>query len=283
MADTTHIKYQIEAKRGGNFQLWTLKDLQISNKETLVLLFGFYGATEKAISRYCDIYLNRGFPVLYIPSRLLHFALPSHAVKLGQELMDYLDHEAAEYAYYFVHTFSMGSYNFAVCNYGVMSKYPEKYGHIKKKIKAIVYDSIAVGSAERMMRGIGMGMAKNKTLQALIPTLMSVYFYLMQNITIKQFEHWIEMFRMEPVEVPTIYFFCENDPISDFEYIHEMIEGFRKIGAFPVIEQCWEKSRHAIHLMIHTEDYMDCLDRLFQLVPELRLQTQRQRPVKAKM
>ena len=266
--------YKIESKRGGTFQLWTLNDGEVSNRETLVLLFGFYGATEKAIAKYCDIYLTRGLSVLYIPSQLLHFALPSHAVKLGQELMDYLGHEAADYSNYFVHTFSMGSFNFAVCNYEVMSKYPEKYGHIRKKIKAVIYDSVTVGSAERMMKGIGMGMVRNSILQAIIPKFMSIYFYLMKGTTIKQFEHWIEKFRTEPVEVPTLYFFCENDPISDFEYIHEMIEGFRKMGTFPVIEQCWEKSRHGIHLFIHTEDYIGCVDRLFQLVPELKLQGQ---------
>ena len=73
--------YKIESKRGGTFQLWTLNDGEVSNRETLVLLFGFYGATEKAISKYCDIYLTRGLSVLYIPSQLLHFALPSHSVK----------------------------------------------------------------------------------------------------------------------------------------------------------------------------------------------------------
>ena len=263
--------YKIEIKKGGAFQLWTLTDREIDSKGTLVLLFGFYGATEKAIARYCEIYLARGLPVLYIPSQLLHFALPSHAVKLGQDLMHYLDHEAADYSYYFVHTFSMGSFNFAVCNYEVMSKHQKKYDHIKKKIKAIIYDSVTVGSAERMMKGIGMGMVRNRILQAVIPKLMSVYFYLMKDTTIKQFEHWIEMFRTEPIQVPTLYFFCENDPISDYKYIHEMIEGFRKMATFPVIEQCWQKSRHGIHLMIHTEDYMDCVDRLFQSVPELEL------------
>lgn len=265
--------YKIEPKRGGIFQLWKLKDVQETNKEMLVILFGFYGATQKAISKYCDIYLKKGFLVLYIPSRLLHFAFPSHAIKLGKDLMDYLDHDASEFSFYFVHTFSMGSYNFAVCNYGVMGKQPEKYGHIKRKIKAIVYDSITVGSPERMMTGIGMGMARSKVLQALIPKLMSLYFFVMQNYTIKQFEEWLEMCRTVPLEVPTLSFFCENDPISDYEYIHEMIEGFRKMGTFPVLEKCWQKSRHAIHLMIHTDEYLEYIDRLFHLIPEIKTKT----------
>lgn len=277
------LKYEIEPQSGGIFQLWSLKDEQLTNEETLVIMFGFYGATQKAIAKYCDIYLKRGLKVLYIPSRIMHFALPSFSIQLGKDLMEYLDGEALRYSYYIVHTFSMGSYNFAVCNYGVMSTQPEKYGHIKKKIKAVVYDSIALGSPERMMTGVGMGMARNKLLQAVIPRLMALYFFVMQNYTLKQFEHWVEMCRTVPVEVPTLYFFCENDPISDYEYIQEMIEGFRKMGTFPVLEKCWKKSRHSIHLMIHTKDYLEYIDKLLGLVPELSLQNLNQKLVRSKM
>ena len=267
IVDTT---YRIESQRGGIFQLWTPVGEQPVSNETLVIMYGFYGATQNAIAKYCDIYLGRGLKVLYIPSRFIHFVWPSNAITLGEILMDYLDDEASAFSYYIVHSFSMGGYNFSVCNYSVMSAQPERYGHIKLKIKAVVFDSIALGSPERMMKGIGMGMTRNKVLQTFIPSMMSLYFFLMQNYTVKLFEKWIEMCRTMPLEVPTLYFFCENDPISDYKYIEEMLEGFRKMGTFPVLGKCWQKSRHSIHLMIHTKDYLEYLSRLLELVPEFR-------------
>lgn len=271
------LRYKIEPMREGVFQLWTLKDMQITNEDTLVILFGFYGATQKALAKYCDIYLKRGFQVLCIPSRIMPVAWPSHAIKLSKDLLDYLGHEASRFSYFIVHTVSMGIYNFFVCNYGVMSKQPEKYGHIKNKIKAVVYDSIAIGSRETMLHGFGMTMTRNKILQALITKLMSMYFFFVQNNA----EQWIEMSRTTPIEVPTLYFFCENDPISDYEYIQEIIEGFNKLGTFPVLEKCWKKSRHSGHLMSHTDEYLEFVNRLLELVPELSRQNQN--IVKSKM
>ena len=98
--------------------------------------------------------------------------------------MEYLDHEASECSHYLIHTISMGSYNFGVCNYEVHSKYPEKYGHIKSKIKAIVYDStgFSIGSSETIIKGIlqlfDCGMSRNLLLQNPVPILMTTYIYI---------------------------------------------------------------------------------------------------------
>ena len=262
-------KYQIDPQRGGDFQLWTLADDPSNNKETLVLIFGFYGATQKAIAKYCDIYLAMGLNVLYIPSRLVQFALPSHAIKLGHNLIGYLDNEASCYGSYIAHTLSMGSFNFVVFNFDVLSAQPEKYKHIKDKIKAVVYDSIAYGSVEHMREGIGKGMVRNRLLQRLIPAMMALYFFIMHNYTVKLFERWLDLCRTKPLEVPTLFFFCENDPMSDYKHIQEMISDFRKMGTFLVLEKCWFKSRHSLHLMIHTSEYMEYLNRLLSSVPEL--------------
>ena len=84
------------------------------------------------IAKYCDIYLNRGLPVLVVPSRTKHWVWPPCSIRLDEDLMEYLDYEASECSHYLIHTIYMGSYNFGVCNYEVHSKYPEKYGHIKE-------------------------------------------------------------------------------------------------------------------------------------------------------
>ena len=75
-----------------------------------------------------------------------------------------------------------------------------------------------------------------------------------------------------PLEVPTLFFYCENDPVSNYKDIQEMIEGYKRIGSFPVLEKCWPESRHATHLMVHTADYLDYIIRLFSITPEYRVQ-----------
>ena len=62
-------------------------------------------------------------------------------------------------------------YNFGLCNLELLSKHPEKFGHIKYKIKTIVYDStgFSIGSSENMIKALllqfGLGMSRNLFLQ----------------------------------------------------------------------------------------------------------------------
>ena len=98
-------KYEIVPERGGIFQLWKTRDTEVSNKDALVLMFGFFGATRRIIAKYCDIYLNRGLPVLFVPSLTKHWVWPPCSIRLGENLMEYLDHEASECTQYLIHKF----------------------------------------------------------------------------------------------------------------------------------------------------------------------------------
>ena len=278
MEQISDSKYEIVPKRGGIFQLWKARDADVSNNDALVIMFGFFGATQRVIAKYCDIFLNRGLPVLFVPSCGKHLVWPPYSISLGEDLMEYLDHEASECSNYLIHTISMGSYNFMVCNYEGFSKHPEKFPHIKCKIKAIVYDSIgfSIGSSENMIKGIcqlfSWGISRNLFLQHLLPVLMTTYFYIMHKHTIERFEHWMRMWQTLPLEVPTLFFYCENDPLTNYKDIQEMIEGYKRIGSFPVLEKCWSESRHATHLMLHAADYLDYINRLIMITPAHRVQ-----------
>ena len=265
-----HEKFEIHLKKGGQFQLWKPRDIETRNNATLVVMFGPYGFTQRLIAKYCDIYLRRGLSVLYIPNYIAHFTQPNVTLKLASDLMKYLDTKATEYSCFLIHSFSAGSVSFNICNYGFISKHVEKYGHIKDKIKAVVYDSYSIGPPDDrpycMSKGITVG--RSRLLQVLIHGLLSTFFWI-QHKTVKQFNEWQEMCRTDPIAVPTLYFLCETDPMSDFKYINDMIEDIKKVRTFPILEKCWKKSRHSAHFMLHPDEYLDYINQLFELVPEL--------------
>ena len=279
---TENENFEVQSIKGGQFQLWKPKDTEIRNNVNLVVMFGPYGFTRRLISKYCDIYFRRGLAVLYIPNYIAHFTRPDVTLKLASDLMEYLDTEAAEYSNILVHSFSAGSVSFNICNYGYISKHLDKYGHIKDKIKAVVYDSYSIGPPDdrpyAMSKGITVG--RGRLLQILIHGLLSTFFWV-QHKTVKQFNEWQEMCRTDPIAVPTLYFLCETDPMSDFRYIHDMIEDIQKVKKFPILEKCWKKSRHSAHFMVHTEEYLDYINKLFQLVPELT--GEKPKPVRSKI
>lgn len=213
--------------------------------------------------------------MLFVSSYVRHLLWPRSSIRLGEDLMEYLNQEASEYSHFIIHAISMGAYNFSVFTFEVLSKCSEKYGHIKLKIKAIVYDSIgfSIGSSDSMINGVlnlmGLHMFSNPYLQRLFSRLMAAYFYFMHNCISLRFEYWAHMLQTKPLEVPTLFFYSKNDPVTNFKDIHELVTGYRRIGSFPVLYKCWFESRHAAHLMVNTTDYLDYINRLFRAIPEL--------------
>ena len=274
-------KYKVVPKRGGSFSHWKKRDVHDSRKEVLVVMFGLVGATQRIVAKYCDIYLNRGWHVLYVPGYVRHVLGPRSSIKLCEDLIEYLNQEASEYSHYIIHAISMGGFNYLVFTYEVLPNKFEKYRHFKSKIKAVVYDSVPVGftseTSNSIVKGgfdvIGSAMFSNLYLQRLFQRLMtgfySCYMYLMHEYTSARFEYCSQMQQTMPLEVPTLFFYSENDPLSNYEDVRKLITGYRRIGSFPVFDKGWSDSRHAAHLMLHTTDYLDYINRLFMVIPEL--------------
>ena len=222
-------KFEIQSKKGGQFQLWKPRGVEKQDNTTLVVMFGPYGFTPRITAKYCDIYFRRGLSVLFIPNIFAHFTRPNVTIKMASDLMEYLDSQATEYSCFLVHSFSAGSASFVICNYGFISKHEEKYSHIKDKIKAIIYDSYAIGPHKdrlfHMSKGLTVG--RGRLLQVFIHGILATFFWV-QHKTLKQLNEWQEMGRTDPIAVPTLYFLCETDPMSDFKYIHDMIEDIKK-------------------------------------------------------
>ena len=174
-----------------------------------------------------------------------------------------------------IHGISLGCFNFNVFTYDVLLKNPEKYGLVRYKIKASIYDSIgfATGNADRVVKAvinlIGLHAFNNVYLQRAFPEIMMMYFYLMRRFTLLRMESVLQVLQTMPLEVTTLFFYSENDPVTSHQDIRKLVERYKTMGSFHVLDKCSRESRHAAHLIIHTSEYLDCINRLLLAVPGL--------------
>ncbi|XP_052793002.1 uncharacterized protein LOC128226928 [Mya arenaria] len=236
--------------------------------QTLVILFGFYGAPLKVIKNYSNMYHSYGYDVLYVKSSLKHFSWPKNSKVLVKSLLQYIKSNCQSYGDIVVHAFSMGAYNFTVLM-GEMYDQPTAYGDIQSRIRAVVYDSLTVGTLKDMAVGVGMGASENFIVRKTIPALMNLYFWLTHSHTVTFYDYYISLFKQKPLNVPTLVFSCKNDPISDYQVVEKMVDSWGRTFNFPITHRCWETSRHAAHYQVHKEEYTQYVDRFLFTVPGL--------------
>ena len=236
------------------------------DRQTLVIIYGFYGASDRALQKYSAIYHDYGFDVLPVRSHLKHFAWPKYSIDLANQTLTYLHDNCLGYDTFLVHAFSMGAYNFTVC-LSTMYNNPKLYSVIQNKISGIVYDSLAIGSLEGMVYGVAAGISENKLVQWAIPPTMSLYFYLTHRHTVAIYDYYLNIAEKSPLQVPTLLFYCKNDQLSRYDTIESWMQGWRQMYSFPIYGKVWDKSRHAAHLMVHEAEYLQGLDTFVKSVP----------------
>ncbi|KAL4236274.1 hypothetical protein ACF0H5_004661 [Mactra antiquata] len=264
--NTNHKDIQQGSSNQDEFIIKKISDKLKSN--SLVVMFGFYGATNRAIQNYSDLYQSLGFDVLHVPSYLKHFAWPKNSVSLAGNLLSYLNTTCSSYDQIVIHAFSMGAYNFTVCM-GEMYTKPELYGHIQKNIKAVVYDSLTIGELSNMAIGVGQGVSRNVLVQKVVPLSMSMYFFLTSPWTVKFYDEYIDLFKQKPLEVPTLMFACKNDLMSQYKVLIDIEQQWRQKFNFHLVFKLWEQSKHAAHLHTHKDEYVQVLTGFLSSIPSL--------------
>ncbi|XP_030221340.1 uncharacterized protein si:dkey-5i3.5 isoform X4 [Gadus morhua] len=138
-----------------------------------------------------------------------------------------------------------------------VSQNPEKYEAFPGRIKGHVYDSAVVGSVEKMAKGLGITVFPH--CEKLVTKASLLYFSAFKRQTVDHFNRGIEVFKSTPVRAPVLFFFCENDPLSDHLAVEEVLDLWRKRG-MDVTGKSWEDSTHAGHLRRHPQEYQLVLD-----------------------
>ncbi|XP_040269442.1 uncharacterized protein LOC120985401 isoform X2 [Bufo bufo] len=221
----------------------------------LLLFLPWLGSNAQSFEKYIQLYFKLGFDVLVAESSLSHFLWPKigleHAGRLLNLLMDEKDLCSRKL---YLHAMSIGGYTFAQMLVGSSKEKRQ----MLDRIHGQVFDSLVVGSLERMATGVAR-MVSVPLLQSLIVRVTLLYFSLLKSHTADYYENGIEAFWENPVTCPALFFYCINDPLSDHITVDKLLQYWKEKG-IEVQGKKWEKSVHAGHLRRHTQEYTDILN-----------------------
>ncbi|XP_034032530.1 transmembrane protein 53 [Thalassophryne amazonica] len=221
----------------------------------LILMLPWLGSRPQAVAKYCEIYFHIGLDVLVVESELKNFLWPRWGLDSGQSLLELLHSDRFLSCPLLVHAFSVGGYTFSQMLMHVYQD-PQKYQAFVKRIKGQIYDSLVVGSLENMAAGLGKTVFPR--LETLVKQTSLLYFRIFKAQTVDNFNISINGFWNTPVTAPSLFFFCENDVMSDTRLLEEMICFWQKRG-MDVTAKKWEDSTHAGHMKRHPQEYLDTL------------------------
>lgn len=231
------------------------------NKPLMVIL-PWLGSRPQGVAKYCDIYFRTGMDVLVVESEVTHFLWPRWGLDHGKTLLELLQSERFVSRPLLVHAFSIGAYVFAQLLVHVSSD-SQKYGNLTKRIKGQVYDSVVAGTVETM--AVGVGKTVFPQWNSLVTRLSLAYFGLFKRQTVDYFNAGIDAFWNSPVTSPALFFYCENDTLSEARAVDDLVDYWRKRG-INVTAKKWVDSTHAGHLKRHPEEYLTTINAFLQSV-----------------
>ncbi|XP_023257480.1 uncharacterized protein LOC111651688 [Seriola lalandi dorsalis] len=188
--------------------------------------------------------------------KVQEFLWPRWGLDHGKSLLELLQSERFASRPLLVHAFSIGGYTFSQLLVHV-SQDTQKYQSLTKRIKGQVFDSLVVGSLETM--AIGLGKTVFPRFETLVKKISMLYFGMFKHQTVDYFNTSIDVFWNTPIPAPALFFFCENDALSDARSMEDLIDYWRKCG-INITAKKWEDSTHAGHLKRHPQEYLTTLD-----------------------
>lgn len=105
----------------------------------------------------------------------------------------------------------------------------------------------------------GLGKTLFPRLETLVTKASMLYFGMFKRQTVDYFNKSIDTFLETPITVPALFFFCENDPMSNPRAMEEIIDRWRKRGIDTTAKK-WKESTHAGHLKRHQQEYLTTID-----------------------
>lgn len=221
----------------------------------LLLMLPWLGSRPQAFTKYCDIYFRTGLDVLVVTSEVSHFLWPRWGLDHSRMVLDLLESERFVSRPLLVHAFSIGAYVFAQLLVH-MSKDPQRYEPLAKRIHGQVYDSVVIGTLDHMATGVGKTLFPQ--LEFLVKHASLTYFSLFKSQTVDYFDAGLDAFWNTPVKAPALFFSCKNDALSDWETLDRLAEHWRRAG-INVNSKTWDVSTHAGHLKRHPQEYLSTI------------------------
>ncbi|XP_076101402.1 uncharacterized protein LOC143071154 [Mytilus galloprovincialis] len=228
----------------------------IPKHKPLVIVFEWLYANQNALNKYCELYHDIGLDVLTVRGKLVHFLWPPRGEIFARTLLNYLLNERPRDEQIFIHAFSVGAYNYTICETLALESYTQ-FGSFRDKVIGQVFDSIVIGTYENMSTGIAAALHDSGVLTKPIIAIMDAYYKTTNKKTKEVYDKLVQNFKEDPVVVPTLMYFSHNDPMCHVPTMTEMVSDWNnKFPQFDVTVKSWEESIHAAHLKFHKEEYL---------------------------
>ncbi|XP_003743775.1 uncharacterized protein LOC100898037 [Galendromus occidentalis] len=230
---------------------------QKSDNPHVALLFVWLAAKRAHLEDYFRFYLDNGFDVLWVQTQakqLLAPAAKNGTQSLAREVLDYLLAEKNRcYQNMMLHAFSMGGYSWGEC-LSEMHKDPEKYEHVRKIMKAQVFDSCV--DVEGIASGLPGALTRNKALRMAGTVGMYTWLTLAYPFATRHYQNSSKFFRLKPVNVPGLYFNSMVDQVSCPKSDRKVVDHWNELGV-DVKLITFDDSKHVQHLGKHPDRYTD--------------------------
>lgn len=258
------------------------------SRRPLVVLGGWLGCQPRWLKRYEDLYKSLGFDVLsYIatPRQVVHSTLdlvpaievpPQWPVQIPEESesMQQLAwhllgnvHNKQPPAFLF-HAFSNGgcflwenTRRILDVNINVSCSQPEKeiLKALRGSLKGVIFDSCPAWMNPGGLRAALQFCPPIERLELLMRFGPGVILYDGQETVQKHAQRNCDLFkflREDPLDIPQLYLYCKNDPLSDFQKIDDLFQYRHSTQKSSVMQHRWDESTHCAHLRIHPIEYV---------------------------
>ncbi|KAK6482497.1 transmembrane protein 53-like [Huso huso] len=234
--------------------------LQQNGPKPLLLLLPWLGSRPHIVDKYREIYFRQGFDVLTVESEPSHFLWPRWGLDYGAQVLELLQSDSFVSRPLLLHAFSIGGYTFAQMMVHI-SMNAQQYKSVTDRIKGQIYDSLVIGSVEKMAEGVSKIFSHR--LQGLVRWSTLFYFRALGGYTVDYYNAALHVYWNNSLQIPALFFYCENDPICDHKELDRLIKCWQQKG-ITVMEKTWKDSLHAGHLRQHPQEYLTTLHRFLQ-------------------
>ncbi|KAF6216155.1 hypothetical protein GE061_000494 [Apolygus lucorum] len=235
------------------------KPFKIFKDETkpIVIMLPWLLARKKHVMKYCDVYLKNGFNVMTVSVTPWQFFWPITGTQVvAEQLLQYLEGQTERQQKLILHGFSVGAYLWGEVLVRMNADLP-KYQELIRNIKGQVWDSAA--EVTETSKGLPTAMfPRNAFLRSTMEKYVNYHLNTFYDAATQHYLRASQLFHTTPVHAPSLVLVAKNDPIGSVVANQRCKESWESIG-MKVYWQCWDKSRHVSHLMLHKELYLKTL------------------------
>ncbi|XP_054155343.1 uncharacterized protein LOC128953846 [Oppia nitens] len=221
---------------------------------SLTILFCWMFAKDRHIDKYRKLYLNKGFDVLTVKTKVLDSLLPTVGAQVvAYYVVDFLRVLGDRYDSYVFQMFSIGAYQMGEVL--VHLDRPENQDVLlqtRQSLKGYVMDSVMDVPTAHI--GLARASTTNLLLQTLISNSMNLYMHLFSNSVTKHYTNSSNSIHRNDLQCPGLFLFSSDDVVADPNGQYLVMNKWQSNGV-PVFHKCWQSSAHVSHYFKYADQY----------------------------